>query len=213
MASSHPHLILWKCRAPGISLTIPYSLSSSFPFISLMAGSSLVLPACGLLLKGLSFRGWVWPGHLPIHGPLSHLQAFTASPLLFATKPGVPHHPAVPLGLQAPTKTLGSRSTSTLRVLQIQPVDLEPWNRPRAQQRSMLLSDSVSSPVLKAASCLMSLWTPGLSGPGMALVPPVLHFASRSSTSFPERSPRVTQGWEKPFSASAHMGAPEPLCH
>ncbi|GAB5573756.1 formin-like protein 3 isoform X4 [Prionailurus iriomotensis] len=32
--------------------------------------------------------------------------ASTASPLSFATKPGVPHHPTAPLGLQAPTKAL-----------------------------------------------------------------------------------------------------------
>lgn len=73
---------------------------------------------------------------MPVHRSLSSPQASTASPLSFATKPGVLPRPTAPLGLQAPTKTPSEgRSTSTL-----QPVDLEPWNWLRAQHRAMLLS-------------------------------------------------------------------------
>lgn len=67
-------------------------------------------------------------------------------------------------------------------------MNLEPWNRLRAQQRAVLLPTRY---IPESQSCISPATTVGLSGHGMALVPQALHFAPKI---FNFISQRVTKG-------------------
>lgn len=168
-------------------------------------------PACGAAPQGYVLtEGGPGPASLPVYRPLSSPQAFTTSPLSFATKPGVPHRPAGPPGLQAPTK-------NTLKAEALQLFNLWTWGPGTSRGCSAGLCCSLPSihPSSQSCMCLTPPGALGLLGPGTSLVPLGLHFSPTvfSFISQLKGHQRSAQSWEKAFLALACIGAHSPLCH